>query len=151
MMLHICRYESAYDYITLPYLKFLANNFVFSSHSDIKLCTYCLYRHTTDLIHEILYLANQLCCSEILNPPTPLIIPHRPPAFLESLMLLKNGCSIHARCSKSSLKHSIRFCRVFISLKQNFTAYHSSKCPHVQIVLLKFTSCDNQGVFQFLL
>ena len=29
----------------------------------------------------------------------------------------------------------------FPSLKQNFIAYHSSK---VQIVFLKFTSCDNQ-------
>ena len=46
----------------------------------------------------------------------------------ESLMPLKNWCSIHARWSKSSLKHSIRFCGViFPSLKQNFIAYRSSK------------------------
>ena len=44
----------------LPHLQFLANNCVYSSHTDIKLCTYCLCRHTTVLIHEILYLANQL-------------------------------------------------------------------------------------------
>ena len=44
----------------LPHLQFLANNCVYSSRTDIKLCTYCLYRHTTVLIHEILYLANQL-------------------------------------------------------------------------------------------
>ena len=44
----------------IPHLQFLANNCVNSSHTDIKLCTYCLYRHTTVLIHEILYLANQL-------------------------------------------------------------------------------------------
>ena len=62
-----------------------------------------------------------------LTPPTPLIIPHRLLAFLESLMLLKNRCSIHARSSKSSLKHSIRFCGIFPSLKQNFIAYRSSK------------------------
>ena len=72
-------------------------------------------------------LANQLWCIDILTPPTPLIIPHRLCAFLESLMPLKNWCSIHARCSKSSLKHSIRFCDIFLSLKQNFIAYHSSK------------------------
>ena len=111
----------------LPHLQFLANNCVYSSHTDIKLCTYCLYRHTTVLIHEILYLANQLWCSNFLTPPTPLIIPHRLPAFLESLMLLKNWCLIHARWSKSSLKQSIRFCGIFPSLKQNFIAYRSSK------------------------
>ena len=72
-------------------------------------------------------LANQLWCIDFLTPSTPLIIPHRLPAFLESHMLLKNWCSIHARWSKSSLKHSIRFCGIFSSLKQNFIAYRSSK------------------------
>ena len=73
-------------------------------------------------------LANQLWCIDFLTPPTPLIISHRLPAFLESLKLLKNWCSIHARSSKSSLKHSIRFCGIFFpSLKQNFIAYRSSK------------------------
>ena len=73
----------------LPHLQFLANNCVYSSHTDIKLCTYCLYRHTMILIYEILYLANQLWYSDFLTPPTPLIISHRLPAFLESLMNLK--------------------------------------------------------------
>ena len=104
----------------LPHLQFLANNCVYSFHTDIKLCTYCLYWHTTVLIYEILYLANQLWCSDFLTPPIPLIIPHRLPAFLESLMPLKYWCSIHTRCSKSSLKYSIR-------LKHNFIAYRSSK------------------------
>ena len=62
-------------------------------------------------------LANQLGCINFLTPPTPLIIPHRLPAFLESLMPIKNWCLIHVRCSKSSLKHSIRFCGIFSSLK----------------------------------
>ena len=64
-------------------------------------------------------LANQLWFIDFLTLPTPLIIPHRLPAFLESLMPLKNWCSIHARWSKSSLKHSIRFCGIFPSLKLN--------------------------------
>ena len=64
---------------------------------------------------------------DFLSPPTPLIIPHRLPAFLESLMPLKHWCSIHARCSKSSLKHSIRFSVIFPSLKQNIISYRSSK------------------------
>ena len=72
-------------------------------------------------------LANQLWCIDFLTPPTPLIIPHRLRAFLESLMPLKNSCLIHARSSKSSLKHSIRFYGIFPSLKQNFIAYRSSK------------------------
>ena len=72
-------------------------------------------------------LVNQLWCIDFFTPPTPLIIPHRLRTFLESLMPLKNWCSIHARCSKSSLKHSIRFCSIFPSLKQNYIAYRSSK------------------------
>ena len=111
----------------LPHLQILANNCVYSSHTDIKLCTYCLYRHTMVLIHDIHFLANQLWCSNFLTPPTPLIVLHRLPAFLESLMPLKNWCSIHARWSKISLKHSIRFCAFFPSLKHNFIAYRSSK------------------------
>ena len=55
-------------------------------------------------------LANQLWCIDFLTPPTPLIIPHILPGFLESLMSLKNPCLVHARSSKSSLTHSIRFC-----------------------------------------
>ena len=71
-------------------------------------------------------LANQLWCIDFLTPATPLIIPHKLPAYLESLMPLKNWCSIHARCSKSSLKHSIRLA-FFQGLKQNFIVYSSSK------------------------
>ena len=72
-------------------------------------------------------LANQLWCIDFLTPRTPLIIPHRLPAFLESLMPHKNWYSIHARCLKSSLKHSIGFCGIFPSLKLSFIAYRSSK------------------------
>ena len=38
----------------LPHLQLPANHCVYSSHTDIKLCTYCLDRYTTVLIHEIL-------------------------------------------------------------------------------------------------
>ena len=69
-------------------------------------------------------LANQLWFIDFLTPPTPLIIPQRLLGFLESLMPLKNSCSTHARCSKSSLKHSMRFCGIF---SNNFIAYRSSK------------------------
>ena len=65
-------------------------------------------------------LTYQLWCIDFLTPPTPLIIPHKLPAFLESLIPLKNWCSIHARWSKSSLKHSIRFCGIFSKFKTEF-------------------------------
>ena len=77
-------------------------------------------------------LANQLWCIDFLTLPAPLIIPHRLPAFLESLMPNKNGCSIYARWSKSSLKHSIRFYGLFFSiLEHNFLHIVLLKCPHV--------------------
>ena len=66
-------------------------------------------------------LANQLWCIDFFTPPTPLIIPHRLRAPLESLMPLQNWCLIHARWSKSSLKHSIRFCGgIFSKFKTEF-------------------------------
>ena len=65
-------------------------------------------------------LANQRWCIDFLTPPTPLIIPQRLRAFLESLMPLKNWRSIHARWLKSSLKHSIRFCGIFSKFKTKF-------------------------------
>ena len=71
-------------------------------------------------------LANQLWCIDFLTPRTPLIIPHSLPAFLKSLMLLKNWCSIHARWSKSIPYVSVTS---FPSLKHNFIAYRSSSRP----------------------
>ena len=72
-------------------------------------------------------LTNQLWCIDFLTPPTPHIITHRLPAFLESLIPLMNWCSIQARCSKSSLNIPYVFVTFFQSLKQNFIAYRSSK------------------------
>ena len=89
-------------------------------------------------------LANQLRCIDSLTPPTSFIIPHRLTAFLESLMPLKNRCSIHARWSKSSLKHSIRFCGIISKFKTILLHIVLLKCSPVQIGFLKFTSCDNQ-------
>ena len=90
-------------------------------------------------------LTNQLWCSNFLTPPTPLKILHRHSAFLECLMPLKNWCSIHARWSKSSLKHFIRFYGNLSKFKNEFLLHIVLlKCPHVQIAVLKFTSCDNQ-------
>ena len=66
-------------------------------------------------------LGNQLWCIDFLTLPTPLIIPHRLPAFLESLMPLKNWCSIYARWSKSKLKHSyVSVASFFFKFKTEF-------------------------------
>ena len=75
-------------------------------------------------------MINQLWCIDFFTPPKPLILPHRLPAFLESLMPLKTDARFMQTWSKSSLKHSIRFCDIFPSLKQNFIAYHSSKVSY---------------------
>ena len=89
-------------------------------------------------------LANQLWSIDFLTPPTPPIISHRLPAFLESLMPLKNRCSIYTRCSKSSLKHSIRFCGIFSKFKTQFHCI--SFFPTSRLHFFKFTSCDNQAL-----
>ena len=88
-------------------------------------------------------LANQLWGIDFLTLPTLLIIPHRLPAFLESLMPLKNWCSIYARWSKSSLKHSICFYGIFSKFKTILLHIVLLKC---QIAFLKFTRCDNQAL-----
>ena len=103
---------------TNPIWRVLASSDGISSWTPLK------PQHSNPNPNPLVY---QLWCIDFLTPPIPLIIPHRLPAFLESLMPLKNWCSIHARWSKSSVKHSIHFCGIFPSLKQNFIAYRSSK------------------------
>ena len=79
--------EHPYDKLraNLLYLQFLANNWVYSSHTDIKLCTCCLYRHTTVLCHEIFFDQSTL----VLWFPYSSHTSHHLswlPSFLESLM-----------------------------------------------------------------
>ena len=97
---------------------------VLASYDRISSCISLKPQHSNPNPNR---LANQLWYIDFLTPPTPLIISHRLPAFLESLMPLKNSCSIHARCFKSSLKHSIRFFGIFCKFKTEFIAYRSSK------------------------
>ena len=53
---------------------------------------------------------------------------------------------ISCRMVQNSLKHSICFCGIFSKFK-NMILLHIVllKCPHVHIVFLKLTSCDNQA------
>ena len=95
-------------------------------------------------------LANQLWSLEFLTRPTPLIIPHRLPALLESHMPFKDWCSIHARWSKSSQRHSICFRGIFSKFKTQFycilffltSRLHFWNSPAVQMY------CNNIGNFQ---
>ena len=72
-------------------------------------------------------LVNQLWSIDFLTPPTPLIIPHRLSAFLESLMPFKNWYTYHARSPNAVWRIPYVCVAFFPSLKQNFIAYHSSK------------------------
>ena len=72
-------------------------------------------------------LANQLACIDFLTPPTPLIIPHWLPSFLESLMPHKKWCSIHANGEKAVWSIPYVSVAFFPSLKHNLIAYRSSK------------------------
>ena len=71
--------------------------------------------------------AYHLKCIDFLTPPTPLIILHRLPAFLDSLMPLKT----HTRFMQDGRKAvwSILYVSVVFlpSSKHNFIAYRSSK------------------------
>ena len=72
-------------------------------------------------------LANQLWCIDFLSPPTPFVIPHRLPAFLESLMPLKNWCSIQEDAPKAVWSIPYVFVAFFPISKHNFIAYRCSK------------------------
>ena len=74
------------------------------------------------------------------------IIPHRLPAFLESLMPLKTD-SRFMQNSRKALKHSIRFVAFFTSLKQNFIAYHSSKVSDCIFVIHQLWQSDFSRVY----
>ena len=88
-------------------------------------------------------LANQLWSIDFLTPPTPLIIPHRLLAFHESLIPLKNWCSIHARWVKRSPKYSIRFCAIFSKFKTEFYCIlFFGSVTTSRFLFLKCTSCE---------
>ena len=91
-------------------------------------------------------LANQLWCNDFLTLPIPLIIPHRLPAFLESLMPLKSDVQFMQGGWKAVWSIPYVSVAIFPSLKQNSIAYRSSKLSSRPDCILKFTSCDNQAL-----
>ena len=73
-------------------------------------------------------LGNQLWCIDFLPPPTPVIIHHRLPTFLESHMpQKKNDARFMQDGPKVVWSIPYVFVAFFPSLKQNFIAYRSSK------------------------
>ena len=72
-------------------------------------------------------LAYQLWCIDFLTPRTPLIIPHRLPAFLESLMPLKTDAEFKQDAPKAVWSIPYVSMAFFPILKQTFIAYRSSK------------------------
>ena len=125
------------EYVTDPIWRVLASSQWISSWTPLK------PQHSNPNPNP---LANQLWSVDFITPPTPLIIPHSLPALFEYRTPLKNWCSIHARCFKSSLKHSIRFCGIlffFRVLNRILLHIVHLKC---YISFLKFTSDDNQAL-----
>ena len=100
---------------------------VYSSHDDIKECTYCFYRHTTVLIHEILFWPLN---SGVL---TSLLLLHLSSSLTDSLPSLNFLChsKTDARFMQDAPKavSSIAYVSLafFPSLKHNFIAHRSSK------------------------
>ena len=78
-----------------PHLQFLANNCVYNSHTDIKLCTYGLYRHTTVLMKFFIWPIN----SGIL---TSLLLPHLSSSLTDALSSLNLVC--HSKMMLDSCK-----------------------------------------------
>ena len=72
-------------------------------------------------------LANQLWCIDFLTPLTPLIIPHRLPAFLNFLCHSKTDARFMQDAPKAVWGISYVSVAFFPNLKQNLIAYRSSK------------------------
>ena len=87
-------------------------------------------------------LTNQLWSIDFHTPPTPLIIPHRLSAFLESLMPLKNWCSIHVRYPKTVW--SIPYVSVAFFPSLNRVLLHIV-LPYVQIAFFKIHQLWQSG------
>ena len=103
---------------TDPILKLLASSDGISSWTPLK------PQHSNPNPNS---LANQLWSIDFLTSSHTSRHPSQTPCLRWISYATQNWCLIHARCSKSSLKHSIRFCGLFYMLKQKFIAYRSSK------------------------
>ena len=91
-------------------------------------------------------LTNQLWSIDFLTPPTPLIIlqtPWLPWISYATQKLMLDSCKMLQKQSEAFHTFLWHF---FPSLKHNFLYIVLLMCPHVQIAVLKFTSCDNQAL-----
>ena len=130
----------------LLHLQFLANNFVYSSHTNIKLCTYCLNRHTTVLAYEILWPIN----NSVL---TSLLLLHLSSSLTDSLSSLNLLChsKTDARFMQDGPKSvwSIPYVSMafFPTLKQNFIPYRCSKMYSRPDFIFEIHQLWQSGVF----
>ena len=104
-----------------PHLQFLANNCVYSSHTDIKLCTYCLYRRSLSMKFFIWSMNSGVLTS--------LLLPHLTDSlpFLNLLCHSKTDARFMQDAPKAVWSIPYVSMAFFPSLKQNFIAYRSSK------------------------
>ena len=96
-------------------------------------------------------LANQLWCIDFITPPTPLILPHRLYAFLESLTPLKNWCSRSCKMVEKQYDALLYVSVAFFSKFKNTILLHivSSKVSLTsRLHFFEFTSCDNQALVE---
>ena len=112
--------------VNLPHLQFPTNDCVYSSHIDIN-CAHIVSINKRRFLFMKFFIWPSTLVFWLPYSSQTSHHPSQTTAFLESLMPLENWCSIHARCSKSSLKHPIRFCGIFSKFKTEFIAYRSSK------------------------
>ena len=128
----------------LPHLQFLANNWVYSSYTDIKLIDSIDTRRSLSMKFFVWPINFGVLSS--------LLLPHLSSSLTDSLPSLNLLChsKIDARFMQAGRKAvwSIPYVSValFPSLKQNLLHIVLLKCPDVQIAFLKFNSCDNQDL-----
>ena len=117
----------------LPHLQFFANNCAYSSHTDIKLCTYCLYTYTRQSLSMKFFIWP--INSGVL---TSLLLPHLSSSLTDTLPSLNLLC--HSKTEVPFMQDApkaisrIPYISVafLLSLKLNSIVYRSSKvssCP----------------------
>ena len=125
--------------VTDPIWRVLASSLGISSWTPLK------PQHSNPDINP---LANQLLCSDFLTPPTPLIIPYRLSAFLESLMpLMIDSCKMvekqsHQMYSNNVLKFQESMTILNACPKKVWKLFEWSTHTHTHIYIYILSSTD---------
>lgn len=108
------------------HVQIFMNNSMYSCYTNFQLYAYCLYRHAMVFKQKILNFLNQLCYSNILFPPTCLIISHLFP-ILEPLANKKQMLSSYKLIHKQSGTFHVFVTSFLPSLPPNLIARRTSK------------------------